>query len=72
MQAGIGNVVAGSLFATAQSIAAGGAIPIAVTAAGAGVTGVSAAAAVGFGPTVVSAVGAGLGAAANATRLREY
>jgi hypothetical protein len=34
MQAGIGNVVAGSLFATAQSVAMGGAVPAAVSAAG--------------------------------------
>jgi hypothetical protein len=34
MQASIGNVVAGSLFATAQSVAMGGAIPAAVSAAG--------------------------------------
>jgi hypothetical protein len=35
MQAAIGNVVAGSAFAIAQSIGMGGAIPVAVTAAGA-------------------------------------
>lgn len=34
MQAGIGNVVAGSLFATAQSVAMGGAVPGLVSAAG--------------------------------------
>jgi hypothetical protein len=34
MQAGIGNVVVGSLFATAQSVAMGGAVPAAVSAAG--------------------------------------
>jgi len=33
MQAGIGNVVVGSLFATAQSVAMGGAVPAAVSAA---------------------------------------
>lgn len=37
MQAGIGNVAAGSAFAVAQSIAMGGAIPAVVTAIGAGV-----------------------------------
>jgi hypothetical protein len=36
IQAGIGNVAAGSAFAVAQSIAMGGAIPAAVTAVGAG------------------------------------
>ena len=36
MQAGIGNVAAGSVFAVAQSIAMGGAIPAAITAVGAG------------------------------------
>jgi hypothetical protein len=34
MQAGIGNVVAGSLFAAAQSVAMGGAVPAVVSAAG--------------------------------------
>jgi hypothetical protein len=34
LQASIGNVVAGSLFATAQSVAMGGAIPAVVSAAG--------------------------------------
>ena len=37
IQSGIGNVAAGSLFATAQSVAMGGAIPTVVTAIGAGV-----------------------------------
>jgi hypothetical protein len=37
IQSGIGNVAAGSLFATAQSVAMGGAIPAVVTAVGAGV-----------------------------------
>ncbi|KAH9036229.1 hypothetical protein EDB85DRAFT_807911 [Lactarius pseudohatsudake] len=37
VQAGIGNVVAGSLFATAQSVAMGGAVPLVVTAIGASV-----------------------------------
>jgi len=37
IQSGIGNVVAGSAFATAQSVAMGGAIPTVVTAIGAGV-----------------------------------
>jgi hypothetical protein len=75
MQAGIGNVVAGSMFATAQSIAAGGAVPAAVTVAGAGITGITTAAAVGFVPSIlsmgtasVSAMGAGIGAVANVTR----
>jgi hypothetical protein len=75
MQAGIGNVVAGSMFATAQSIAAGGAVPAVVTVAGAGITGITTAAAVGFVPSIlsmgtasVSAMGAGIGAVANVTR----
>jgi hypothetical protein len=37
IQSWIGNVAAGSLFATAQSVAMGGAIPTVVTAVGAGV-----------------------------------
>ncbi|KAH9046770.1 hypothetical protein EDB84DRAFT_1464251 [Lactarius hengduanensis] len=37
IQAGIGNVAAGSLFATAQSVAMGGSIPTVITAIGAGV-----------------------------------
>ena len=45
VQAGIGNVAAGSLFATAQSVGMGGAIPAVVTAVGAGVAGVGAVAA---------------------------
>jgi hypothetical protein len=45
MQAGIGNVVAGSLFAGAQSVAMGGALPAAITAVGAGATGIVGAAA---------------------------
>jgi hypothetical protein len=73
MQAGIGNVVVGSLFATAQSVAMGGAIPAAITAIGAGVAGVGGAAvgATAVGATIASAsmgaasaVGAGLGTAA--------
>ncbi|KAH9067535.1 hypothetical protein EDB87DRAFT_3643 [Lactarius vividus] len=40
IQAGIGNVAAGSLFATAQSVAMGGAIPSIITAIGAGLGGV--------------------------------
>lgn len=44
MQAGIGNVVAGSLFAGAQSVAMGGALPATITAVGAGVNGIAAAA----------------------------
>jgi hypothetical protein len=36
MQAAIGNVAAGSAFAGAQSLAMGGAIPVAITALGAG------------------------------------
>lgn len=43
MQAGIGNVVAGSLFATAQSVGMGGAVPGVVTAVGGGVSGIGAA-----------------------------
>ncbi|KAH9063347.1 hypothetical protein EDB87DRAFT_174282 [Lactarius vividus] len=39
MQAGIGNVAAGSLFAMAQSVAMGGAIPAVFTAIGAGLGG---------------------------------
>ena len=67
------------MFATAQSIAAGGAVPVAVTVAGAGVTGVTAAAAVGFGPSILSvgttaasALGAGVGVVANMTRKEGY
>jgi hypothetical protein len=55
MQAGIGNVAAGSLFAAAQSLAMGGAMSTVVTAVGAGVGGVGG---------LVAA-----GAAANATSL---
>jgi len=43
MQAGIGNVVAGSLFAGAQSVAMGGALPAAITAVGGGAGGLGAA-----------------------------
>ncbi len=72
IQAGIGNVVAGSLFATAQSVAMGGAIPAIITAIGGGVGavgGVAAAGATSVGAGVVGmgaapAVGAGIGAAA--------
>jgi hypothetical protein len=53
-QAGIGNVVAGSFFAMLQSISMGGAVPAAITAIGAGVTGVIAAAASRFGPRIIS------------------
>ncbi len=74
-QAGVGNVVAGSLFAAAQSVAMGGAVPAAVTAAGAGLTGVTAAAAASFGSSFLSmgaaaasVVGNGIGLAANLTR----
>lgn len=38
MQAGIGNVVAGSLFAGAQSVAAGGALPVIGTIIASGVS----------------------------------
>ncbi|KAH9036232.1 hypothetical protein EDB85DRAFT_2143361 [Lactarius pseudohatsudake] len=48
IQATIGNVAAGSLFATAQSIAMGGAIPTVVTAIGAGM-GAMGGAAIGAG-----------------------
>ncbi len=75
LQAGIGSVVAGSLFAVAQSIAMGGAIPAAVIAAGAGITGIMAAAAASFGScflftgaAAASAVGIGIGLAANLIR----
>ena len=73
IQAGIGNVVAGSLFATAQSVAMGGALPVAVTAIGAGVAGIGGAAAgatsagarvASVGVKAASAVRAGIGAAA--------
>ena len=50
IQAGIGNVAAGSAFAVAQSIAMGGAIPAVVTAVGAGVGAAAGAAAAGAGP----------------------
>ena len=44
MQAGIGNVAAGSLFATAQSVGMGGALlPAATTAIGVGVAGLGSA-----------------------------
>ncbi|KAH9980653.1 hypothetical protein BJV74DRAFT_887670 [Russula compacta] len=46
MQASIGNVVTGSLFATAQSIAMGGPVPAVIIVAGAGITGVATAAVV--------------------------
>ena len=49
IQSSIGNVAAGSLFAGAQSVAMGGALPAAVTAVGAGVSGVGAAIVVFFG-----------------------
>lgn len=39
MQAGIGNVVAGSLFAGAQSVAAGGALPAIGSVISAGISG---------------------------------
>jgi len=39
LQAGIGNVVAGSLFATAQTAAMGGGIPVLFSLLGGGVTG---------------------------------
>ena len=41
VQAGIGNVVAGSLFAGAQSVAMGGALPGAITAVSSAVSGVT-------------------------------
>lgn len=40
MQAGIGNVVAGSLFAGAQSVGAGGALPLIGSAIAGGIGGV--------------------------------
>ena len=53
----------------------GGGVPLAVTAAGAGITGVTAAAAVGVGPSVfsmgsaaASTLGTGIGVVANITR----
>ena len=49
MQAGIGNVVVGSLFATSQSVAMGGAVPAAVSAAG----GVGAGAAAAFAAVII-------------------
>ena len=45
IQAGIGNVVVGSLFATAQSVAMGGAVPAVISAAGGMGAGAAAAAA---------------------------
>jgi len=55
IQAGIGNVVAGSLFATVQSIAMGGAVPVVITVVSAGVTGITAAVVtVGFGSRIHS------------------
>ncbi|KAI0264189.1 hypothetical protein BC834DRAFT_970915 [Gloeopeniophorella convolvens] len=47
VQAGIGNVAAGSLFALAQSVAMGGGVPAAITALGAGIAGAGAGAAIG-------------------------
>ena len=47
MQAAIGNVAAGSAFAVAQSVAMGGAVPVAVMAVGAGVGAGAGAAAAG-------------------------
>jgi len=71
LQAGIGNVVAGSLFAAAQSIAMGGAVPAAVIAAVAVIIGLTAAAAAIFGSSFLSmaaaaasVVGTGIGLAA--------
>jgi len=55
VQAGIGNVVAESLFATAQSISMGGTIPPLVTAVGGGV---GAAAATGASTSAASRVAA--------------
>ena len=48
IQAGIGNVAAGSLFAIAQSIGAGGAVPAVFTAIGGGISAVAAAIGVGM------------------------
>lgn len=78
IQAGIGNVLAGSLFATAQSIAMGGAIPAIFTAISAGITGITAAGVVTLGLQVgsdihrmgaaaASAIGAGVDAVVNMT-----
>lgn len=76
IQAGIGNVLAGSLFATVQSIAMGGAVPAIFTAISAGITGITAAAAVtvglgssihSMGAAAASAVGAGIDAVVNMT-----
>jgi hypothetical protein len=76
LQSNIGNVVVGSLFATAQSAAMGGGVPAIVTAVGTGIAGVAGAAAgatsagagvVSMGATAASAVGAaGAGAVAAA------
>lgn len=52
VQAGIGNVASGSMFATAQSIGMGGGVPAVVSAIG------------GLGVAAVGAVGAVIGAAA--------
>ena len=57
LQAGIGNVAAGSLFAMAQGVAMGGAIPAVFTAFGAGV-GAAAAAAAGAGTDDAGTAGA--------------
>ena len=62
LQAGIGNVAAGSLFAMAQSVAMGGAIPAVFTAFGAGV-GAAAGAAAGAGTDDAGTAGAEAAAA---------
>ncbi len=62
IQAGIGNVVAGSLFATAQSVAMGGAIPTVITAIGAGVGSLGGAAIWAGGGDADGADGAAAGA----------
>jgi len=76
IQAGIGNVAAGTLFATIQSIAMGGAIPAIFTAISAGITGITAAVAVtvglgsslhSMGAAAASAIGAGIDAVVNMT-----
>ncbi|KAI9465363.1 hypothetical protein BJY52DRAFT_1221020 [Lactarius psammicola] len=67
IQAGIGNVVAGSLFATAQSVAMGGAIPAVVSAAGAGLGAVGGAVATTSVGASIASVGMGAASAVGAS-----
>ncbi len=64
IQAGIGSVAAGSLFATAQSVAMGGAIPMVITAIATSAVGVGITTAKVVGIGAAKAVGARIGTAA--------